>query len=64
MRWSVIKRSVLQSKLERSHFAEPSSETLVAVIDLFLFVLYWLKSGLLVNNHRGSYKTYGGDRLQ
>lgn len=34
----------LYRKKERSRFAEPSSETVVVVIMLFLFLLYWLKS--------------------
>lgn len=34
----------LYRKKERSRFAEPSSETVVVVILLFLFLLYWLKS--------------------
>jgi cation:H+ antiporter len=33
----------LYRKKERSRFAEPSSETVVVVIVLFLFLLYWLK---------------------
>lgn len=34
----------LYRKKERSRFAEPSSETVVVVIVLFLILLYWLKS--------------------
>lgn len=34
----------LYRKKERTRFAEPSSETVVVVIVLFLFLLYWLKS--------------------
>lgn len=33
----------LYRKKERSRFSEPSSETVVVVIVLFLFLLYWLK---------------------
>lgn len=41
---SIAVMGQLYRKKERSRFAEPSSETVVVVIVLFLFLLYWLKS--------------------